>query len=270
MTALRTRAELLKLGRTLGAEPEALAFLEDADPADLRLLRECASEALFASDRVHFERVAVLSSRIPRGLSAQLAQHALGARLAARTAGLVDPSVATDLARRLPTPFLADIATHADPRALAPLLGHLPAEQVAAVTEELAARQEWLTMGAFVGHLDDRALAAAIGVLDGEALLRTGFVMDDPGRVADVLALLDDDRLRDLLETAAAHGLWAEALELALEGGAQQRPRLTAALGALDEAAASLAAAAEADPDLARAAAELGVGATPPRARPRA
>ena len=265
--ALESRAELLKLGRTLGADPDDLAFLAQAAPQDLRALREDVADLLFASDRVHFERVAALSGKIPRGLAAQLAQRALGPRLAARAAGLLEPEIATDLARRLPTPFLADIATHADPRRLVNLLGHLPPQRIAEVTAELRRRGEWLSMGGFVGHLDEAALDAALTALDGEALLRTGFVMDHKERVEHVLAVLDDQRVRELLEAAAREGLWVEAFELSLHASEAQRARLAQALDALgDDELQTMVAAIRDDAALAAAAEPL-AGLAPPRVR---
>lgn len=266
MTAasLETRSELLKLARALGTDPEQLDFLAAAAAPDVRRLRDDVAEALFDADRVHFERVAVLAAKVPRGLSSQLAQHALGARMAARAAGLLDPAVAADLARRLPTPFLADVASHSDPRRLVHLLAHLPVDQLVDVTRELVVRAEWLTMGAFVGHLTDAALDAALEVLDGEALLRTGFVMDEKARVGDVLERLGDERVLELLDAAARHGLWVEAFELSLHASEAQQARLAAGLDALDDARLrELGAAVAADPALADAATGLAELASP-------
>jgi hypothetical protein len=266
---LATRAEILKLARTLGVEPDELDMLAGADAADVRTLRERISDELFDSDRVPFERAAALGSKVPTGLAATLAQHALGAPLAARTAGLLDPREAADFARRLPPEFLADIAQSLDLRQVGDLLPDIRPGQIAAVARVLVAREEWVTMGAFVGLLDDAALDAALVELGPEALLRTGFVMEDKDGVDGVLARIGDGELRAIVAAATEYGLWAEALDLAVHAGDEQRARQIAAADELDDAALDgLAAALAADPEL-RAVADVAFADAPPRVRER-
>ena len=267
---LATRAEILKLARTLGVEPSELELLAGADAADVRTLRERISDELFDRDRVLFERAAALGSKVPTGLAATLAQHALGAPLAARTAGLLDAREAADFARRLPPEFLADIAQCLDLRQVGDLLPDIRPAQIAAVGRVLVAREEWVTMGAFVGLLDDPALDAALSELGPEALLRTGFVMDDKAGIDRVLERIDDGELRTIIAAATEHGLWAEALDLAVHAGDDQRARLVAAAGDLDDDALDgLAAALAADPEL-RAVADVAFADAPERIRARA
>lgn len=251
--ALEARAELLKLARTLRVEPARLDFLAEAGAPDLRELRLRISDALFAADRARFERVASLGNRLPAGLVAQLAEHALGPALSAHAATLLAPKKGAELAERLHPPFLADVAAHSDVRRLAPLLEHLSPDHIAAVTRELVAREEWVTMGAFVGFLDDPGLSAALAVLEGEPLVRTGFVMEAKERMDHVVERLTDAQLADLLSATARHALWPEAFAL-LAHVRRERPRVAAALDVLgDDDLAALRAAVDADPLVAEA-----------------
>ena len=215
VVALETRAEQLKLARTLGVEPEDLEFLAGAQPADLRVLRERIDDDLFERDAHHFGVIVSVARRLPTGLAAQLAQRALGATLAARTAPLLEPELAADFVRRLPAPFLADIAAEADVARLGHVLAALPAGKLADAAAELAAREEWIPMGAFFSQVDDAQLDAALEVLDSEALLRTGFVIEDKRRLVEIIDRIDDDRLLDYLRTAVELDLLPEALDLA-------------------------------------------------------
>lgn len=258
VSSLEVRAEQLKLARTLGVDPKELAFLAGGDPADLKLLRERITDHLFARDARHFEGIAKLASRLPIGLAAQAAQHALGARLAAHAAALLDPKLAGEFVKRLPAPFLADIAVAADATKLAHHLGSLPTEKIGAIASELAERKEWVVMGAFVSYLSDAALDAALTALDAEARLRTGFVMEDKSRVSAVASRMTDAQLKDYLATAVRRNLLPEALDLATHVDDAELRRLAGALDSLtDKQLESLAKKVNSEPVLARAAEPL-------------
>lgn len=236
MTALESRAEQAKLARTLGVAPDELDFLAPAPPEDLRALRERVAESLFQAHRSSFEGVVKLARRLPPALSAMLAQRALGPALAAHTAALLEPRLARDMVRRLPAAFLAEVSVHADPMRIAHLIGQVPPEKTSEISAELARREEWVVMGAFVSHLKPAALEAAITPLGSEALLRTGFVIEDKAETVDkVVRLLSQQRLIDYGRAAVELDLLPEALELASHLTRRSVRRLGQAFGALDD-----------------------------------
>jgi hypothetical protein len=90
----------------------------------------------------------------------------------------------------------------------------MPATRIAEVTRELARREEYVTMGRFVGQLDDGSMAAAVAVLDDRALLQTAFVMEEKQRLNDIVAWLGEQRIHSLIETAEASGMWSDLTAL--------------------------------------------------------
>lgn len=212
--ALETRAEIVKLARVLGDPPEALTYLERVRPEDLRRLREQATNALFEGDRDRLHKLALVSRIIPSPIAAKIAHWALGPLLSARVTGLLDPSKAVDLAKRLPADFLADVAIHLDPRRAREVIERLPAQQVAEIAGELARRDEEVTMGRFVSYLDDEALGASMQNIDDASLLRIAFVMEGKDRLDHVLSLMPEERLAGVMHAADRDGLWPEALDL--------------------------------------------------------
>lgn len=234
-STLESRAEQLKLARTLGVEPAAVNFLVAAPAEDLRELRTRIADHLFERDRRHFEGMIKLAGKLPTALAAQVAQHALGPVLGARAAALLEPKMAIDLARRLPASFLADVAVAADASRLAHLIADIPAAKIGEIAEELAGREEWIAMGGFVSYLSPDALDTAIATLDSEALLRTGFVMEDKTRLDGVVERLDDERLLDYLRTALERNLLPEMLDLGQHLSARGRKRLGRALDKLSD-----------------------------------
>ena len=221
--ALHARVEILKLARMLGREPDELAYLEAVALDDLRALHDRTIEVLWGADSASMARLAAASRLLPAALTATIAQRAFGPLLAARMAGLLDPERAVEIATKLPTEFLADVAVELDPRRASNVLALLPPAQVAAVTTVQVTRGEYVTMGRFVGHLDDPAIRAALGTMDDATLLRVGFVLEDKSRLRTLIALLPAGQLDGLIATAADEGLWVEALDLLAHLDVEQR-----------------------------------------------
>lgn len=184
------RAEILKLAGLLHRHPEQISYLENVPPEDLRVLREQITEKLFTAHEGALRRLVAASKLLPVGLVASLGQSTFGPMLSARIAGLLDPDRAVEIAARMPSEFLAEIAIELDPRRASDVIAGIPAERISEITSELARREEYVTVGRFVGHLGDEAFTAAFAALDDEALSETMFVIEDGA---------GDDRLERLL-----------------------------------------------------------------------
>ncbi len=210
----QSRPEVLKLAQLLGRDPDSFSYLEALPADDVRRLRDQVTEVLFSANEKTFARLAVASKLLPSGLNASIAQRAFGPVLAARITGQLEPSRAVEVAERLPPAFLADVAIELDPRRASDVIAQIPPAQVAAVTRELVNREEYVTMGRFVGHLPDESIAAALEVTDDEALLRTGFVLEQKPRLQRVAELLGPERLDGMIEVASISDLWPQALDM--------------------------------------------------------
>jgi hypothetical protein len=228
---LDARAEILKLARLLGTEPERLDYLERVDPEELRRLREQVTDVLFSANLGLLQRMATASRLLPGTVLARIAERTFGPLLCARIAGLVDVARGVDVAKRLSPAFLADVAVELDPRRASQIITRIPAPTVVAVARELVEREDWITIGRFVGHLPDGTVAESLEVIHDAALLQIAFVLDNKARVDDMLALLPERRLDGVLGTAAEHDLWPAALDLLAYVA---EPRLARLLGSLD------------------------------------
>ena len=200
----QTRAELEKLARALGlGGPDRLEALATLAPEDVRDLRHAVTDMLLEADLHHFRRVAAFAKAVPVAVVARLAEGALGPLLAARVAALVDVPFALDITRRLSPGFLADVAVELDPRQAEEVIAGLPADVIASAARVLDERGEHIAMGMFVGYLSDDALAAVIDVLSADALLGVGFLIEEPDRLDDIVALLPDACLDEMALLAA-------------------------------------------------------------------
>ncbi|MDQ6835962.1 MAG: hypothetical protein M3016_07210 [Actinomycetota bacterium] len=212
--ARQSRAEVLKLARILHRDPESLSYLEDVPLADLQALRDQATDVLWSADGAAIGRLAAAGKLLPAGLNATLSERAFGPLLSARLAGQLEPDRAIDVAAKLPTGFLTDVAIELDPRRASEVIAGIPPQRIADITSELIRRGEYVTMGRFVGHISDAALRAALGAMDNGALLRVGFVMEDKDGLERLVAMLPARRMDGIIAAAAEQDLWLEALDL--------------------------------------------------------
>ncbi|MEA2213469.1 MAG: hypothetical protein QOF83_3417 [Solirubrobacteraceae bacterium] len=232
---LQARAEVLKLARMLGREPSSLAYLETVPLADVRTLRAQITQALWSPDGSGIGKLAAAAKLLPAGLSATISERALGPVISAQLAARLEPSRAVDVAAKLPTPFLADVAIELDPRRTSAVIAGIPPQRIGEITAELVARGEYVTMGQFVGHLDDDALRAALGAMDNAGVLRVGFVLEDKGGLDRLLALMAPGRITGIIGAAAEADLWLEALDLLGHLGPARRRQMIASARSLDD-----------------------------------
>jgi hypothetical protein len=150
--SVESRPEILKLAKLLHRDPDSLAYLEALPVEDIRRLRQQVTDMLFSSNQRTFARLAAASRLLPAALNASIAQRAFGPVLAARITAELEPSRAVEVAERLPPSFLADVAIELDPRRAGDVIARIPPPQIAAVTRELVKRDEYVTMGRFLGH----------------------------------------------------------------------------------------------------------------------
>jgi hypothetical protein len=135
-----------------------------------------------------------------------------------------------------------------DPRRARDIIFGLPPRLIGEVAQELTAREEWIAMGRFVGHMTDAAIQAAFEVIDDEGLLRISYFVEEKDQLDHVVGLLAIDRVRGAIRSATAADLWPQALDL-LSRVSPQRAGQLADLAAEeeDDALAGMVAAAQRD-----------------------
>ncbi|SFW92327.1 hypothetical protein [Amycolatopsis australiensis] len=229
-------AEILKLARVLGVEPARLGYLARVDPGDLRAFREQVTDTLFDANIAVLQRMALAARLLPGGVLAKIAEKVFGPLLCARIAGVVDVARGVDVAKRLSPRFLAEVAAELDPRRASAIISRIPLDTVLAVANELTRKEDWITLGRFVGHLPDPTVRRALAEIDDPGLLRIAFVLDDKSRIDHVVGLLPADRLGRVITAAgSAEDLWIPALDLLNHLGDARRATLKPLLGSLPD-----------------------------------
>ncbi|MCF2525916.1 hypothetical protein [Yinghuangia soli] len=231
MDTLRTRAEIEKTAHFLDVGPDRLAFLAALPAADVRRFREQVTASLFDDQPDMLDRIAKATKLVPTSIAATISQKALGAKLAARVAGRLEPARAADIVEKLPIGFTAESCGHLDPRRVRDLVERLPEDLVVKIGVVLATRADFVTMGRFVGHLSDAAIGRILGQVGDDVVLRVGFFVDMPERLDHIVGLMDTEKLASVIRAASTESLWAEALAVASMVGDARRAeiaRLTA------------------------------------------
>lgn len=208
------RAEIAKLARLVGDVPERFTYLKAVPPSDLRALREQATDALFDAHSHALGRAAAATRVLPVPVSAAIGQRAFGPLLCARIAGLLDADRAVAISRRMPDPFLAEVAAELDPRRVSEILASIPDEQVVRIASLLVERGEHVAMGRFVGHLSPAALRGVVDALEDADLVHIAWLTDEREPLVAIVAGLPQDRVTRLRKAATAAGLGEEALAL--------------------------------------------------------
>jgi hypothetical protein len=228
------RGEILKLARVLDVEPGRLEYLARVDADDLQAFREQVTDTLFDANIAALQRMAMAARLLPGGVLAKIAEKVFGPLLCARIAGLVDVSRGVDVAKRLHPRFLAEVAADLDPRRASAIITRIPLETVLAVAKELTRKEDWITLGRFVGHLPDPTVRRALEEIDDPGLLRIAFVLDDKKRIDHVVGLLPAHRLGRLITAAGTdEDLWTPALDLLTHLSDARRATLKPMLGGL-------------------------------------
>ena len=209
-----TRAEIVRLARLLGVDPDSLDYLRALTAADLRELRRLVTASLFDEDGELLKRLAAAGKILPAGLVAAISQRAFGPLLAARVTGFMEPQRAADVGKHLDPPFLADICVQLDPRAALEIVPRMDLETVLAVTEELLDRADYVTLGRFVGSMPDDELIAVLEITEDDELIRVCAVAESEEGVAQIFGIIGEERIGDLRRRAAGKDLAQEAILL--------------------------------------------------------
>jgi hypothetical protein len=232
--ALQAQAEIRKLAQMLGREPEAVAYVEGIPLVDLRALRGQITDVLWDADGATIGRVAAAAKLLPSAVSATISERAFGPVVSAQLAGRLAPSRAVEVASKLSTDFLADVAVELDPRRTSAVIAGIPARRIGEITAALVRRSEYVTMGQFVGRLGDEALRAALDEMSDADVLRVGFVLEDKDGLDRLVGLLPAGRMDGIIAAAAEEDLWIETLDLLAHLSPAQRRRIVKSASSLE------------------------------------
>lgn len=216
LASLDLDAERRKLARLLGVDAETLHYVDALTAADVRQLRHTVEAHIFDRGAKRFRGLAKSTKLLPNKVNALIAQRALGPRLAAQVAGLLEPKTAVALADQVSLEFRADLCGYLDPRRAGDVLRAMPLNIVLPTSAELVRRHDYMTMARFVDDLKPEQIAAVSAELDAVSMLWTGFYVESGRSLTQLITMLSDAQIVATMHAAAEHTLWPQSLALML------------------------------------------------------
>lgn len=226
LASLDLDAERRKLARLLGVDAEALHYVDALAAADVRQLRHTVEAHIFDRGAKRFRGLAKSTKLLPNKVNALIAQRALGPRLAAQVAGLLEPKTAVALADQVSLEFRADLCGYLDPRRAGDVLRAMPLNIVLPTSAELVRRHDYMTMARFVDDLKPEQIAAVSAELDAVSMLWTGFYVESGRSLTQLITMLSDAQIVATMHAAAEHTLWPQSLALMLRADESTTARM--------------------------------------------
>ncbi|MDF1724020.1 MAG: hypothetical protein P1U59_05830 [Alcanivorax sp.] len=212
-TNLEIQIELEKLDQYLTLDHSTWQALADAGTSNLRELREHIEQEMYDQHRKGFQHLASWTRWLSIKQLAKLA-YAIGAKMAARLVGEMDPYFAVKVARRLTPDFLGEIAAQADPRKIREIIRRLPAEIIREVALKQIQEKQFLLLGRFADALSAPSIREVVNaVKDDGALLTIAFYMENTAQLSNVIRMIDNSRLASIVRSGTENvELWPKAI----------------------------------------------------------
>lgn len=200
MSNLATQAELIKLSSMMDVPQSQLNFLKAVPAESLRFFRLALVELHFEQKRNAYRWLGMWIYILPSWLVALCVRWWIGPALTAKIACSLSAWRMSKIARHLPDTFMAKVAAAFDPRAARELILLLPAEQILAIASILLHDKDYVTMGRFVGLLNDQVVQQIAAAIKEESdLLEIAFHIEPRERVDHLVHILPPERINKAL-----------------------------------------------------------------------
>ena len=226
MADLAATAEAGHLRRELDAADEDFAFLHDFAADDVRRLRIAVAESLAARHRQTFRSKAAASKLLTKSILGTIGEKAVGPLICSKIAAELDPGHARKIVGSFSVPFLADLCRTLDTVSAQPVLLAIPPKIAVPVGAELDRRGDPETLARFIRVGDLQLIPPMLEIVDDDALIHIAIVAQSRERLSEIFELIDDERLRSLIDAAVRGGVLDEAVVMMSELAGPQVTRV--------------------------------------------
>lgn len=208
-----SRAELLRIANLVGVAAEDIEFIGTLSSEALYDFRQLLIE-LYFEENPALKRFAKAANVLPSALIAKATVEAIGPILAARIVGEVETKAALGVLKRVPIEFACDVAIQTDPRRIEAMFTASPTEISNAIADELIRRKEYVAIGQLITFVIDEVMDHALANASDIDVLYSSFLVESKERLNHGVAMLSDDRIASIVQTAGNEKMWMEALDL--------------------------------------------------------
>lgn len=232
--SLDVRGEVIKLARELDVDAGELAFLEQADRDDVHRLRLGIEDALDRRHRPFYERIEASSRLLPPSVALRIARMSFPPLVVARVSESIPNERGIKMTEQTPTDYLGELLVHMNPRRIVESVRAMPLRLMKPMIAELAKREDFITLGRFLGVLADEQIPGVVEqIQDGRTLLMCGFHDEDPGNLEAVTAAMSDEQVAAIIDAVLEHDLADELAAVSEHLGEGSRQRFRDAVAAL-------------------------------------
>lgn len=218
MSNLATQAELVKLSSMMDVPLSQLNFLKAVPAESLRFFRLALVELHFEQKRNAYRWLGMWVYMLPSWVVALCVRWWISPALTAKIACSLSAWRMSKIAGHLPDEFMAKVAAAFDPRAARELILLLPVAQILGIANILLRDRDYVTMGRFVGLLNDQVVQQIAAAIEQESdLLEIAFHIEPRERVDHLVHILPPERINKALLIVcdpAKRQVWPKLLAL--------------------------------------------------------
>ncbi|MDX1802759.1 MAG: hypothetical protein R3292_01675 [Alcanivorax sp.] len=210
---LEAQIEREKLQQHLTLEDASWQALLKAGAGSMRQLREHIEQQVYDQHRSGFVRLAQWTRWLSIKHLSRLA-YGIGATMAARLVGEMDPYFALKVAKRLSPDFLSRVAANADPGKIRELIRGLPADLIREVALQLIHERQFILLGRFADALSAPSIREVVtAVKDDGILLTIAYYMENTTQLSNVIRMIDNNRVASIVRSGTENvALWPKAI----------------------------------------------------------
>jgi hypothetical protein len=226
--SLDVRGEVIKLARELDVAAAELDFLEQASRDDVHRLRVGIEEALDRRHRPFYRRLEASSRLLPPSVALKIARMSFTPLVVARISEDIPPDRGIKMTEQTPIDYMGELLLYMNPQRMVESVRTMPLRLMKPMIAELARREEFITLGRYLGVLASEQIPDVVAeIQDGRTLLLCGFHDEDPSNLDEVVAAMSDEQVASILQAVLGHDLAPELAAVAdhVGDGATQRFR---------------------------------------------
>ncbi|MCO5248326.1 MAG: hypothetical protein M9887_05180 [Chitinophagales bacterium] len=162
MNVVDRNAVLKRLRFILMVNDEASTYLEKLETDELELLNDQIQNMMYEDQVDKWQKVAKLVKFFPNYVNAKMSEQVLGAQITAQISYHVSTPDLVGIAKRLSTPFMAEVTEHIIPSKASRIVNDTPIEIVEGVVAQLMREKKHFVVSSFIEVVDSNRLKKII------------------------------------------------------------------------------------------------------------
>lgn len=229
-------SELKRLANLLQIKEEEISFLTPLNTEQIQFLHTSIDNAIYLHQSPLWEGLAKATHLLPDRLNAKIASNFIGAAATAQLSYHLPPQKALKIATHFATPFMADVATHMEPKRAEAIIRIFPQDKVRAIALYLLQQEDYELMGMFLDYLSPaQSVPILKDIHSDEAILHIMAHAERKENLGQFVTHIGNPRLLSLLQKVNELEMWDEVMQILPHLPPAQQTRITPLITQLRE-----------------------------------